>query len=109
MTLCWTHIADSAVSVLVVVPVDKPTGPVSRVLHVRKPCGRVLRPILRRAEQRLDEGVVVADPWTRVRGLQTQPGHHRQHGSGLHRRAIVTVENRLPGQTVDPFGQRGSP
>jgi hypothetical protein len=62
MPLRRTHVADAAVTMLVVVPVHESTRPCSCGLEVGKADGRELRAVLRGAKQALDEGVVVAHP-----------------------------------------------
>lgn len=61
MAFCGADVADSTVPMIVVVPDDEVTGPLSRILEISKPGTRELWSILRRAEQRFDKGVVVAD------------------------------------------------
>jgi hypothetical protein len=55
-----TDVADAAMFVIVVVPVDEGSGPQSCFLQVRKPFRRELGAILGGAEQGLDESIVVA-------------------------------------------------
>lgn len=57
MSLCRADVADATVPVIVVVPTDEPARPLAGVLDIREALCRELRPVLRRAEQRLDEGL----------------------------------------------------
>ena len=56
-------------TVPMIIPVDKAIGPLPRGSEIREPLLWEDRPILRGAEQRLHEGVVVAHPWPRVDGM----------------------------------------
>ena len=67
------HVANAAVQVRVVVPVHELRRPVLRRLQISKAARRELGPVLGRAEQRLDKGVVIAHARTRVRGLDAEP------------------------------------
>jgi hypothetical protein len=62
MTLRRGNVADAAVAVPVIVPLHEPHRPLPGVVQVDEPLERELRPILRCAEQRLGEGVVIAHP-----------------------------------------------
>ena len=105
MSLCRADVADATVAVLVVVPTDEPALPLAGLLEVHEPLRRELRPILRRAEQCLDEGVVVADTRAGVGGSQPQPVHHRQDGGRLERRAVIPVQHGLVIQCVQVLGE----
>jgi hypothetical protein len=73
MTLRRGDMADAAVAVCMVVPLHEARAPVSGGLQIGKPLDRELRPILRCAEQRLGEGVVIADAWAGIGWLDTKP------------------------------------
>lgn len=60
MALCRADVADAAVPVIVVVPMHELARPLARGAQIRKALFWELRPVLRRAEQAFDEGVVVA-------------------------------------------------
>jgi hypothetical protein len=66
MTLCWRDIADSAVSMLVVIPLHETQSPLPCGLQIDEALQRELGTILCRPEQRLGEGVVIAHPRARV-------------------------------------------
>src|SRR4051812_2895555 len=106
MTLSRCDIADPAMPVLMIIPVDKAVGPLPRVNEIWEPLLRVGRPILRGAEQRLHEGVVVAHSRTRVRRHDAEPMQHGQHCRGLERRAIVTMQHRSRWQRVNALSER---
>ena len=69
MSLCRTDVADATVAVIVVVPTNERARPLAGLREVREALHWELRPVLRRAEQRLDEGVVIADARAGVGGL----------------------------------------
>src|SRR5262245_49701211 len=104
---CRAHVTYSTVPMPMVVPANELTGPATRIIEIGKAIGRILRSILRRAEQRLHERVIVAHARPRVRRLDPQPVQHRQHRRGLHGCAVVTVKHRFLGQSMDAFGQSG--
>src|SRR3954462_375261 len=106
MTLSRCDIADPAMPVLMIVPVHEATGPLPRGSEICEPLLRVDRPILRGAEQRLHEGVVVAHSRTRVRRHDAEPMQHGQHFRGLERRAIVTMQHRSRWQRVNALSER---
>ena len=105
MSLHRAHVADSAVTVIVVVPGHELTRPAARILEACKARGRELWSIFRRAEQRLHKGVIVAHPRPRVRGCDAQPVQHREHRRGFHGRAVVPVKDGFLRHRVDAFGQ----
>jgi len=61
MTLCWRDEADSAVSVFVVLPMDKITHPASCSSQGLEALGRPLRAVLQCAEKRLRVWIVIID------------------------------------------------
>ncbi len=70
MTLCGADVADAAMLVIVVVPVDERFRPESRVLQIGKPFCRKLRTVLGRAKQGFAESVIITHSGTRVRRFQ---------------------------------------
>ena len=85
---------DAAVMVLKVIPLHEFSAPVTRLLKVRKPVGRVERAVLARSEQAFRIGVVVADMgpakgWFNAQGLQ-----FCKHGKALHGRSVVAMQNQ---------------
>ena len=109
MTLCRSDIANATMTVLMIIPVDKAIGPLPRGSEIREPVLWEDRPILRGAEQRLHEGVVVAHPWPRVGRHDAQPMQHGQHSRSLQRRAIVTMQHRSRWHRVDALSERRAP
>ncbi len=91
MALRWSNEAQSAVTVLVVVPLHELFGPASGGGEIGEPGCGIAWPVLGGTEQRFDEGVVVADPRTRVGRRDAQPLQHSQHRRGLQRGAVVAV------------------
>ena len=98
-------VLDAAVAVIVVVPMHELRRPGSGLIEAGKALGRELRPVLGGAKQRLGIGVVVAHPWPRVRGLDTQPVEHGQHRSRFQSRSIVTVQYRFISKGGNVLGQ----
>ena len=105
MPVCRADVADATVAVIVVVPTDERTRPRAGLLEVREALHRELWSVLRRAEHRLDEGVVIADARAGVGGCQTEPVHHGQDRSGLERRAVIPVQLGLVIQRVQVLGE----
>jgi hypothetical protein len=62
MALRRGDVADAAVPMLMVVPVHEARSPLLGSVQISEPFERELRPILRDAEQRLGEGIVVTHP-----------------------------------------------
>ena len=73
MTLPGRDIANAAVVMLFIVPVDEACRPSPGSVQLGEPFERELWPILGGAEQRLDEGIVVADPRAGVGGFDAEP------------------------------------
>src|SRR5436309_3057003 len=69
MTLCGADVADAAVPVIMVIPMHEARSPGASLLEVGEALVRELRPVLRRAEQAFDIGVVIAHARARVRRL----------------------------------------
>ena len=108
MSIGRADVSNAAMKVLMVVPGDEAARPRSRGFEIFESCWRELWPVLRGAEQTLDECVVVADAGPRVRRLDFQPVQHRQYRCGLERGAVVAVQYRLGLHRVNAFGQRGA-
>ena len=74
MPLVRADVADSAVQMLDVVPVHELTGPVPGLIQIFESTSDIFRPIFGGSEGRFCKGVVVAYPWSGVRGFDPQPG-----------------------------------
>ncbi len=61
MTLCWAHITDATVGMVMVVPMHEGGRPGARRLQIGKASFRELRAILSSAKKRFHEGIVVGD------------------------------------------------
>ena len=109
MTLPGRDIANAAVVMLFVVPVDEACRPSPGSVQLGEPFERELWPILGGAEQRLDEGIVVADPRAGVGGFDAEPMQHREHGCRPQGGAVVAVQHRAHRHDVDALGQGGAP
>ena len=109
MSLGRTDVADGTVAMVMVVPLHERVRPFSRLFEVREALRRELRSVLRGAEQRFQEGVVVTDARAGVGGPQTQPMHHRQDSGGLERRAGIPVQHRLVVQRMQVLGDGRAP
>src|SRR5580693_657497 len=94
MTLRRGNVADAAVAMLVVVPLDEAHRPLPRSVKVGKSLERELRLILRGAEQRLGKSVVIAHSWARVGRLDAEPIQHGQYCRRLQGGAVVAVQHR---------------
>ena len=108
VTLLRRHELDAAVAVPMVVPVDKRRHPLAGLVLAGKWPSRVIRPVLRCAEQRFGVGVVIADARPRERPehaqfLKTAFQRGRTHGV-----AVVGMEDqRLGSALADPLSQAG--
>lgn len=60
MALCWTHISNATVPVIVVVPIHERKRPSPGAVQMGEAGRRKFRPVLRCAEQAFDEGVFIA-------------------------------------------------
>ena len=80
MSLRRADVADAAVSMVDVVPMDEGHRPAARLLQVGEALDRELRPVLRRPDQRLGIRIVVAHPRAGVGRLHPEPVQHGQHG-----------------------------
>ena len=105
MSLRRTDVADGTVAMVMVVPLHERTRPFSRLFEVREAPRRELRSVLRGAEQRFHEGVVVTDARAGVGGPQAQPMHHRQDSGGLERRPVIPMQHRLALERVQVLGE----
>ena len=108
MSLRRAHVANAAVAVLDVVPINEAAGSLPRGLEIPEANCRELGSVFRGAEQHF--GVrVVADARSRVRRLDPEPMQHGQNRGGLERGSVVAVQHGLVGQSGDPFGERRAP
>ena len=94
MTLVWGDVVDPAMLVLMVVPLDKASHPVTRRLQRSKSGLGEVRHVFASSEQRLHEGIVIAHPRTAERGRDAQLAEHDLYGLALDRATIVTVEDQ---------------
>ena len=84
MALRRADVSDAAVAMVMVVPMHERAGPLPRRLQILEAtAGRELGAVLGRAEQALDEGVVVAHP---------ESGQQGRYRVGLERGAVVAVQ-----------------
>ena len=93
MPLIWADVADSAVQMLGVVPVHELTGPVSGLIQIFESTSDILGPVLGGSEGRFRKGVVVAHPWSGVRGFDSEPVEHRQDGGRFERGAVIAMQD----------------
>lgn len=102
-------IADAAMAMLEVVPTHEVMmPPSSRGLQIGKAARWEFRAVLGGLEQRLDEGVVVGNARTRVRGLDAQPVEHGQHCGGLQGATVIAMQHGLCRHGMQPLAQRGA-
>lgn len=92
MSLRRGHELQGAVAMFMVVPGHEAVHPVPGLLQRVEGPLRPQRAVLRRAEQGLGIGVVIAHPRAAERGHHAQVLHGRQHGRALHRAAVVRVQ-----------------
>ena len=78
VSLRGRYVANAAVPVDVVIPIDKASRPFSRRIESGEAFDRELRPVFRGAEQSLGIGIVVADARARVRRFDAEPMQHGQ-------------------------------
>src|ERR1043165_5524965 len=83
------HEADAAVEMLGVVPAHERSDPGSGRIEAGEWLRRVARAVLQRPEERLGEGIVVADTRTAERRQDAEPLEGGEHGGALHRAAVV--------------------
>ena len=109
MALRRGDIADAAVAVFVIVPLDEAPGPLPGRIQIGKSLEREFWPILGGAKQCFSERIVIADPRTRVGRCDAQPMQHRQHGGGLQSGTIVTMQDRTRRTGMHVLGECRSP
>src|SRR5690349_2424012 len=109
MTLRRSNVADAAVAVLLIVPVDEVPRPVPGRGQIGEPLGRELRPILRGTEQCLGESIVVTHAWTRVGWLDAEPMQHGQNRRCLQGCAVVAMQHWAHRLGMHAFGEGCSP
>ncbi len=106
VTLLGRHEFDAAVAVLVVVPVDERSDPLTSLLFGGKWLARVIRPVFHCPEQRFRVRVVVGHPWPRERPEHAQffqPAFQRGRTQGV---AVVGMEDQgLFPDLADPLAQ----
>ena len=95
-------------AVVGVVPVHEARRPAPRVIEIGEALDGIARPVFGRPEQRFHEGIVVADPRTRVGGRNAQSLQHRQHRRSLQAGSVVAVQDGLMGGGMRAFSQRRS-
>lgn len=107
MPLGGRHEPDSAVAVIVVVPVHECRHPEAGVVLAAERSNGVIRLVLERAEQRFRVRVVLADPWSgegseHTQRLQTAVQHGRFHGVavvGMEDQRLVAPTAKTPFST----------
>jgi len=106
VTLLRRHKLDAAVAVPIVVPVDKRRHPLAGLVLVGKWPSRVIRPLLRCAEQRFGVGVVIADARPRERPEHAQLFQPALQRCRTHDVAVIGVQDqRLLSLLADPLSQ----
>src|SRR5918911_3706585 len=105
MALSRGDIADATVMMRMVVPVHERRGPLPGSIEVSEALGREGGAILGGAEERLDEGIVVADPRAGIGRPDAEPGEHGEHGGGLQGWPVVAVQHRLGVAGMHALGQ----
>jgi hypothetical protein len=99
----WAGVtSDTAVQMLVVVPVHERTGPLTRRFLVSEAAGRIRRAVLRGAEQRLDVSVVVGDTRPRVRRLDAEPMQQRETVVAFSVAPLSPCSTGLRGDSCSP-------
>ena len=100
------HELDAALAVPMVVPIDKRCRPLTSGLLAGEWTAWVVRPVFRRAEQRLGIGVVVRHPWPGEGSEYAQFLQPAFEHCGTHGVAVIGVENQwLPTALADPLSQ----
>ena len=82
-------------TMLYVVPMHKFAGPASGLIQIFESTPDILMSVLGGSEGRFRKGVVVARPWSGVRGFDSEPVEHRQNGGRFERRAVIAVQDGL--------------
>jgi len=106
VTLGRTDIANAAMPVIDVVPLDEIGSPDACRIQTGEAPGRKLGAVLGGAKQRLGVGVVVADAGARVRRLDAEPVEHGQHRRGFQGGTVIAVQDRFGAHGGNPLGQR---
>ena len=108
VALVRSYKLDSAVAVLVVVPVHKRRHPITcALLAAERPAG-VIGPIFRRAEQRFRIAIVVGYPWLGEGSEHARFLQPALQGGRPHCVAVVGVQHqRLSAPLADPLTQAG--
>src|SRR5690606_5667849 len=96
VTGAWGDPVEGAVAMLIVVPSHEAVHPGLGIRDAGERLLGVAHAGLHRAEERLDEGIVVAHPRPAEGARHTETVERRLEGGALHRRAIVGVEGGLP-------------
>lgn len=96
MALRRGHKSNGAMAVFVVVPLHQIGHPLPGNRQVGKRFQRVLRAIFQGFEQRFRIRVVVAHGRAAKRRDDAEPLQGREHGSPLHRTAVVGMQDDLP-------------
>ena len=97
MALLRRDETNGAVAMFHVVPVHKRAHPLARGQHSLECTGGVLGPVFQRPEERLRVRVVVAHRRAAERRHHPQSLQRGEHGSALHRTAVVRVQHHLAG------------
>jgi hypothetical protein len=107
-TLRWRHEPDAAVAVLVVVPLHERHHPAAGLVLVAAWPSWVIRPVFDRSEQRLREGLFVADPRSGEGSEHPELLQAALQPGGSHGIAVVGMEDQgLRAPPVDPLTQAG--
>src|SRR4051812_12151265 len=109
MTLRRGDVADAAVAVFLIVPMDEARRPLSGGVQIGEPLERELRAILRGTEQCFGESIVVTHARTRVGWLNAEPMQHGENRRCLQSCAVVAMQHRAHRLGMHPFGERCSP
>lgn len=105
VALVWCDVAERAVAVLGVVPVDEAEHPFAGLLQGDEALGREPGTVLQRPEQRFGVGVVVAHPRTAARRRDSEVVEFLQECRCLHGAAVIGVQDQrlvLRSQVLPP-------
>lgn len=108
MPLMGRDVVDAPMLVLMVVPGHEGQHPVARCFQAGKAGLGEVRNVLAGSEQRLDKGIVVADPRPAEQGRDTELAQHHLNRLTLDHAAIVTMQyERLANAAFlpHPYGQ----
>ena len=78
------------------------------MIQIFESTSNILRPVLGGSEGRFRKGVVVAYPWSGVRGFDSEPVEHRQNGGRFKRGAVIAVQDGFGLICSDSLGKSGS-